>query len=212
MICVSIGVKNFEKCQEYLSKFEIAEIRLDLTEFSDAETEQIFSLKKKLIATCRPGKFNEQQRMHKLKTAINAGASFVDIEYESPVPYRNELMKYARKHRCDVIISYHNFECTPSLRDLRKIMEDGFAMGANLVKIATMVKYNRDNSKILSLYEAPGRLVAIGMGELGKISRIVAPFLGAEFSFASPDEGEATTPGQIKYSKLNEFIMKIQEI
>ncbi|MBN1159413.1 MAG: type I 3-dehydroquinate dehydratase [Bacteroidales bacterium] len=196
----------------YLEKIEIAEIRLDLTKFSDVEIERVFSLKKKLIATCRTCKFNDQQRTQKLKTAIRSGASFVDIEYESPVAYRNDLMEYAREYHCDVMISYHNFECTPSLYDLKKIMEESFAMGANVVKIATMVNYNRDNSKILSLYEAPGRLVAIGMGQLGKISRIVAPFLGAEFTFASLDEGEETAPGQIKYSKLNEFIMKIQEI
>ncbi|MBN2482468.1 MAG: type I 3-dehydroquinate dehydratase [Bacteroidales bacterium] len=196
----------------HLNQVEIAEIRLDLTEFSDAETEQVFAVKKKLIATCRPCNYSDEQRAHKLKIAIKAGASIVDIEYESPVAYRNDLMEYAREYHCDVMISYHNYECTPSLADLEKIMQDCFEMGANIAKIATMVNMNRDNSKILSLYKAPGRLVAIGMGELGMISRIVAPFLGAEFTYASPDEGEPTAPGQIRYSKLNEFIMKIQEI
>ncbi|MBN1158658.1 MAG: type I 3-dehydroquinate dehydratase [Bacteroidales bacterium] len=212
MICVSIGEKNLEICLAYLEKPEIAEIRLDLTEFSDAETEQVFALKKKLIATCRPGKYSDDQRTHRLKTAIKAGASIVDIEYESPVAYRKELMEYARECHCDVMISYHNFEYTPPLQDLEKIMQDCFDMGANIAKIATMVNMNRDNSKILSLYKAPGRLVAIGMGELGIISRIVAPFLGAEFTYASPDEGEPTAPGQIRFSRLNDFIMKIQEI
>lgn len=71
---------------------------------------------------------------------------------------------------------------------------------------------NRDNSKILSLYKAPGRLVAIGMGELGKISRIVAPFMGAEFTYASLNDEQATAPGQINYERLNRFILEIQQI
>ncbi len=212
MICISIGEKNIEKCMAYLEKVEIAEIRLDLTEFSDKDIEKVFAGRKKLIATCRSGKYSDQQREEKLKTAIKAGASFVDIEYESPASYRKNLIAYARKYHCEIIISYHNFECTPDLDDLEKIMAACFDMGADVAKIATMVVENRDNSKILSLYKAPGRLVAIGMGKLGKISRIIAPFLGAEFTFASPDESEPTAPGQLKYSKLNEFILKIQEI
>jgi 3-dehydroquinate dehydratase-1 len=81
-----------------------------------------------------------------------------------------------------------------------------------MAKIATHVNVNRDNSKILSLYKAPGRLVAIGMGDLGRISRIVAPFLGAEFTYASLNEDVATAPGQISYEKLNKFILEIQQI
>ncbi len=87
-----------------------------------------------------------------------------------------------------------------------------FELGADMAKIATMIKVNRDNSKILSLYKAPGRLVAIGMGELGKISRIVAPFLGAEFTYASLTDDNTTAPGQISYKRLNKYILEIMQI
>jgi 3-dehydroquinate dehydratase I len=212
MICISIAEKNLEKCFSYLEQVEIAEIRLDLTEFNLKEIELIFSARKKLIATCRPGKYADQERTEKLKAAIKAGATFIDLEFEAPEAYKNEMMEYAHSYQCDVIISYHNYECTPELDELEQIMNQCFAQGCDLAKIATMVNVNRDNSKILSLYKAPGRLVAIGMGELGKISRIVAPFLGAEFTYASLDEGQPTAPGQLSYSKLSEFIIKIQEI
>ena len=81
-----------------------------------------------------------------------------------------------------------------------------------MAKIVTLVRVNRDNSKILSLYKNPGRLIAFGMGDLGKITRIVAPFLGAEFTYAAMDEGDPTAPGQIRYSRLKEFIASIQQI
>jgi 3-dehydroquinate dehydratase-1 len=50
------------------------------------------------------------------------------------------------------------------------------------------------------------------MGELGKISRIVAPFLGAEFTYASLTDDNATAPGQISYQRLNKYILEIMQI
>jgi len=140
MICISIGDKDVDKCQSYLEKVEMAEIRLDLTEFTVQDIERVFSCGKKLIATCRPGKFSDPERAELLKIAVKAGATYMDIEYESPADYRNDLLGYARKYKSDVIISYHNHECTPSLEDLEKIMNECFAMGADVAKIATMVR------------------------------------------------------------------------
>jgi 3-dehydroquinate dehydratase I len=212
MICVSLAEKDPAKCLESLEKIEMAEIRIDLSEFTDEAISRVFSVRKKLIATCRPGKYTDTERMDKLKIAIRSGATFVDLEYEAPAEFKSAMIQYAHRHQCDVIISYHNFESTPELDVLEQIMNNCFKQGADLAKIATTVKVNRDNSKILSLYKAPGRLVAIGMGDLGKISRIVAPFLGAEFTYASLTDDAVTAPGQISYTRLNQYIMDIQQI
>jgi len=212
MICASISEKNIEKCIESINKVDMAEIRIDLAEFSNDEIRKVFSKRKKLIATCRPGKIKEQERVEMLKIAIESGSTYVDIEYEASASYKNDLIDFAHKHQCDVIISYHNYDRTPELEELENIVRDCYRQGADLAKIATHVNMNRDNSKILSLYKAPGRLVAIGMGDLGRISRIVAPFLGAEFTYASLNDNATTAPGQISYEKLNRFIIEIQEI
>jgi 3-dehydroquinate dehydratase-1 len=212
MICVSLAEKNTDVCLEVLAKVDMAEIRIDLAECSDEDIMKIFSARKKLIATCRPGKYTLSERIHKLKLAIESGATFVDIEYEAEDDFRNELMEFAHARQCDVIISYHNYERTPELDELEKIMHKCFELGADIAKIATLVRVNRDNSKILSLYKAPGRLVAIGMGQLGKISRIVAPFLGAEFTYAALTDDSITAPGQISYDKLNKYILEIMQI
>lgn len=212
MICASINEKNVEKCIESISRVDMAEIRIDLAGFSNEDIKKVFSRRKKLIATCRPGKIKDEDRMEMLKIAIESGATYVDIEYEAPGEYKNGLIDFAHKHQCDVIISYHNYDRTPELEDLEKIVHDCYAQGADLAKVATHVNMNRDNSKILSLYKAPGRLIAIGMGDLGKISRIVAPFLGAEFTYASLTDSTQTAPGQISYEKLSQFIIEIQQI
>jgi 3-dehydroquinate dehydratase-1 len=212
MICVSIAEKDLEKCIESIKKVEIAEIRIDLTEFNDDEIRKVFSLRKKLIATCRPGKIRDAERMEMLRIAIESGSTYIDIEYEAPAGYKNDLIEFAHLHQCDVIISYHNYDRTPELEELENIVHNCYAQGADLAKIATHVNVNRDNSKILSLYKAPGRLVAIGMGDLGRISRIVAPFLGAEFTYASLNDSDTTAPGQISYVRLAQFILEIQQI
>lgn len=212
MICASIAEKNVEKCMNSLEKVEMAEIRIDLAEFSNEEIRRVFAIRKKTIATCRPGKIREEERVEMLKIAIESGATYVDIEYEASPEYKNDLIDFAHKHQCDVIISYHNYDKTPELEELEEIVRSCYAQGADLAKVATHVNVNRDNSRILSLYKAPGRLVAIGMGDLGRISRIVAPFMGAEFTYASLSEGEATAPGQISYERLSQFILEIQQI
>ncbi|HEX2395090.1 MAG TPA: type I 3-dehydroquinate dehydratase, partial [Bacteroidales bacterium] len=140
----------------------MAEIRIDLAGLKNDDIRKVFSSGKKLIATCRPGKINDDDRKDMLKIAVEAGATYVDIEYEAPPEYKNELIDHAHKHQCDVIISYHNYDRTPELEELEKIVHDIYIQGADLAKIATHVNMNRDNSKILSLYKAPGRLVAVG--------------------------------------------------
>lgn len=212
MICASISEKDLYKCLELIDKVDMAEIRIDLTGFSNDEIRNVFSRKKKLIATCRPGKIKNHERVEMLKVAIASGATYIDIEYEASPEYKNDLINYAHSHQCDVIISYHNYDKTPELEELEHIVQQCYAQGADVAKIATHINVNRDNSKLLSLYKAPGRLVAIGMGDLGRISRIVAPFLGAEFTYASVTDADATAPGQINYERLNQFILEIQQI
>ncbi len=212
MICVAISDKNFEHCLSMLEKTEMAEIRLDMTQFTTDQVRHIFSLQKKLIATYRPLADKEEEQKLQLKAAVEAGADYIDIEFECCDEYRKEMIAFAHKRNCDVIISYHNYKCTPDLKDLRKIVTESFQKGADLAKIATMVKTNTDNAEILSLYNIPGRVVAFGMGNLGKITRIVAPFLGAEFTYAAMDEGEQTAPGQIKYSIMKAAIQQIENL
>lgn len=195
-----------------LEKTDMAEIRLDLTQFTMEQVKIIFSVQKKLIVTYRPVEGFEADRLPKLKAAVEAGANYVDIEHESSDDFRKEIIDFAHLHNCDVIVSYHNFDCTPRLAELQNIISNNFRKGADVVKIATMVKTNNDNARIISLYNIPGRIVAFGMGNLGKITRIIAPFLGAEFTFAAMDEGAETAPGQIKYSKMKTAIQNIENL
>jgi 3-dehydroquinate dehydratase I len=206
MICVALSDTDFDKCLDLSKKFDLAEIRLDMTKFDQSQVQKIFSSGARLIATCRPGDYTESERVELLKVAIQNGATYVDIEFESELRYKQEIISAALAKQCDVIISYHNFSFTPSREQLKIIASQCFDMGANVAKIACMVLKPEDNASILSVYESGKRIVSLGMGEIGKISRIAAPFLGAEFTFASASDEFVTAPGQISYTKLRTII------
>jgi len=212
MICISINEPNFDKCIESARKYELAEIRIDLCKLNIEQVQKIFSEHNNLIATCRPGYLNEKERIDILKEAIKAGAKYVDIEYETSYANQQEIINTANQYKCDAIISYHNFNETPSQKQLEIIVEQCFSCGADIVKIACMVNKIEDNSILLSLYQNGKRMVVFGMGELGKISRIISPFLGAEFTFASVDDTLNTAPGQISFDKLNYIHNEIRKL
>ena len=206
MICVALSDTDFNKCLDLVQKFELSEIRLDLTNFDNKQVRKIFSSGAKLIATCRPGNITEEERKELLKTAIMAGAAYVDIEFETNAAFKQDIITVALSKNCDIIVSYHNFANTPSREQLKFIVNQCFEMGAHVAKIACMVLKPEDNASLLSVYESGKRIVSVGMGEEGKISRIAAPFMGAEFTFASATDEFATAPGQISYTKLHTII------
>jgi 3-dehydroquinate dehydratase-1 len=206
MICVALSDTDFDKCLDLVKKFDLTEIRLDLTGFNKLQVEKLFSTGNKLIATYRPGIIPDKERKELLKVAINAGANYVDIEFETDYGFKQEIISAALNKNCDVIISYHNFDHTPSREQLKIIVSQSFDMGASMAKIACMVNKPEDNAALLSVYEPGKRIVSVGMGELGKISRIAALFMGAEFTFASASDEFATAPGQISYTKLRTIV------
>jgi 3-dehydroquinate dehydratase len=62
----------------------------------------------------------------------------------------------------------------------------------------------------MGLYQKGERMVVIGMGKMGLITRVAAPFMGAEFTFASPGSGRETAPGQIERKDLASIIDQIK--
>lgn len=204
MICVSIGDPS-QMPEAIRLKAAMLEFRLDLIR---KEPESLFSMipgHVQVIATCRPGEFNDEKRKDLLRASVELGAGFVDLEIESSAEYYRELAGYAVEHGCQVIVSYHNSELTPGRDQLIAILEKSYEMGAAVAKIATEVRSTDDIRNLLSLYDLPGRKVVIGMGTQGRITRVAAPYFGAEFTFVSPDGGSETAPGQLTFSQLNEI-------
>jgi len=200
---------NFEECLAFTRKELFVEFRFDLLDLNPFQVDEVVNSARKSIATYRPDSGDPDRQIQTMLTAIKAGANYVDIELEADSYYRNELIKEAREHGREVIISYHNFDHTPDAARLKKIVTSCKMAGADLVKIACQVKSQKDVQALMGSYQEDTRMVVIGMGKLGLITRVAAPFLGAEFTFASPDSQRQTAPGQIEREKLYELINQI---
>ena len=58
----------------------------------------------------------------------------------------------------------------------------------------------------LFIWSIPIILLEFGMGKLGKISRVAAPFLGAPFTYVYPKDRKRTAEGQFSEEKMKEII------
>jgi 3-dehydroquinate dehydratase-1 len=198
MICVSLAEKSAEKLVAVLPEYPFAEIRLDAVDgLSETAIKKIFAGHPRLIATHRPGRVPEPERIDRLAAAVSAGAAYVDLEIETAAAGLQRVVAAARAKNCRVIVSFHDESGTPSRDILEDIRRRGFAAGADLVKIACFSRGPADNARLLGLLDDPRPTVVIGMGAAGRITRLVAPLLGSPFTYASPAEGKETAAGQL---------------
>jgi len=214
MICVSIGEDSTEKCITAIDGLEFAEIRIDTLRDATVENvRKIFSKQIRLIATCRPGgTLDENARKELLLSAIESGASFVDIEVESRDEYKKEIIAAAKNKGCKVIVSFHNYKLTPPNAELGQIVDWCFDSGADIAKIACMVNNDGDNARLLGLLDDSRKIVVVGMGKAGRIVRIVAPLLGSPFTFASLGNGKETADGQISKDEMERILKLLGEL
>ena len=202
MICVSLGRVTPVRCRSLLKTIDFAEIRLDLTGWTLDDVRRIFALPRTLIATCRPGRLPEAERKRVLLEAIASGASYVDVESDSSAGWKKEILGQARRFSCRVIFSRHDEHRTPPDKVLRRIIDRSFREGADIVKIACWVRSGEDVLRLLALYgyrpKTRGRLLVLGLGPQGILTRLAAPLLGAPFTFAAADGLPATAAGQLE--------------
>ena len=210
MICVSVSHKSgLDKAIH--SGAGIIELRLDLIKEPPGKLFPLIPKNIETILTCRPGVFEDDERIALLKAGMNLGASYVDIEIETGAGEMEVLANAAKEAGTRLIISYHNFKRTADREDLESLMISCYERGAEIAKIATLVNAPEDIRNLISLFEVPGKKVILGMGPMGRITRVIGPYLGGAFTFASPEEGEETAPGQLSVKQLNEIYKVIDE-
>ena len=197
MICISIQNKTYGEILEILAdpKVEMAEIRLDRCPLSDEEIADLFgNSDTPLIATCRISEVAspaESERL--LRLAAESGARFADLEIEAPAPLSKAFQKFCHDSGTEIIRSYHNFDCTPSEEELHKALARCFRYGADIAKIVTTCNDAQDASRIESLYSLvledidslQGKLIAFGMGEYGRSTRLDCLRRGAPFTYCA---------------------------
>ena len=203
MICVSIGNVSSRQARDVLHHCgaEMAELRLDLIERPDLP-KLLSGRRPPVIVTNRPeregGKYRggEEERLRSLEKAMDLGAEYVDIEWDS-------VEKLARRENAKIIVSRHDFRSTPE--DIGEWLEEMRPKG-DVVKIVTQARDIADNFRVLDLLEhARTPTVAFCMGEAGAVSRLLAPAYGAAWTYAAVSKEEATAPGQFSLEEMRDL-------
>ena len=164
------------------------------------------------IATCRRKQFGGHftgsltAELEILTKAAEAGCQIVDLEVESAEEAKAaQLARFRaglRAAGAALLISFHDFTRTKGLEQAAKRIE---AFEPDYVKVVSTARTLTDNLAVLRMIEnhsLSSHVVGIAMGEEGLLSRVLSPRAGAAFTFAAPEDGAETAPGQVSMRTL----------
>ena len=147
----------------------------------------------------------EEERLVQYLALLPAAAA-VDIEMRSTKRFGN-LLETVRNEKKTAIVSFHDFEATPSLAKLRSIGARARGAGADIVKIAARTETPAEVARLLVLLEeAPGPLAVMGMGALGRSSRLLFAKSGSVLNYGWLDKPQV--PGQWSAKEFLEFLAR----
>ncbi len=197
---------------------DLVEYRVDeLVSGDEGETEVILGLVQDsplpCIVTCRPtweGGASDSDDMTRVALFEALGTSdhppaYIDVElaaYTRSANLRQKVNlavdheKQSRDVRTSLILSTHDFDSRPP--DLtRRVLAMSTEHAAAVHKVAFRARSLRDNLELFDLLQDRTKpMIALGMGEFGLMSRVLAPKFGAFLTFASIHKEESTAPGQ----------------
>jgi len=186
---------------------DIVEVRLDKTARPADWLERCVALQsggKPVLLTVRlrseGGEWenDDEKRLEIYRQGLHKLAA-VDVELSSaicrPVAHEAERLKKA------TVISFHDFEKTPSLRKLCAIVRKAHSIGS-IAKVSTTIQQPSDVDVLRSLlgrrWEKP--LCVIGMGRAWTKTRVLFPTLGSCLTYGYNDR--PTAPGQMSAAEL----------
>jgi 3-dehydroquinate dehydratase/shikimate dehydrogenase len=182
---------------------ELVELRLDWLSHSPDLGRLLAERPTPVVVTCRRPrdkglwKQSEEHRRILLRSAVVGGAEYVDLEED----VATVIPRYGKTKR---IISYHNFDKTPS--NLEEIHSRLSKLDADVVKIVTMANSPGDNIRILRLVQgAKVPTVGFCMGEFGIPSRILTGRYGAPFTYATFHKERTMAPGQLSFEEMRDI-------
>ena len=210
-LCVAIFVTDEPQARRDIALAaergaDLVELRVDALDDVSVLLRLLESKLLPAIVTCRPtwegGKsaLNDADRGVILTTAADAGAEFIDWEWESV--RRNEAgVRQAMANRLAtgnrLIVSTHKFTKGRPARLLNLLLDVQRSVAdiPKLVWHAATVRDNLEAFELLKMAQKP--TIALCMGEAGLISRVLAKKFGAFLTFASLDAAGGTASGQI---------------
>ena len=150
------------------------------------------------------GFFNKTEEERIKILSDNASlVEITDIELSTNELLRQQVINNANK----TIISYHNFEKTPSQESLENIIDEAVKIG-DIPKVAVKPEKIEDTYILLKLLMQNRGIIAISMGKIGSYTRVISPILGSPVTYASVNDESA--PGQLDIETTSEMIKKLK--
>jgi 3-dehydroquinate dehydratase I len=220
-ICVSIAASDLEQLKIQINQAfnfgaDYVEIRFDFLNLSDLEEAVNIAnaVNKKAVYTLRSpeqgGQFkgNTFERITWLEKLSSSKPMLLDVELYT-IKCNNNLADYLKENNTSVLISWHDFEKTPSNAQLTNLLYEMRKYSQN-VKVVTTAQKTEDSLGLLELYENTlgVNLIAFAMGEAGVLSRILCVIIGnAPFTYASLEK--AIAPGQLTIKQMRKLYDRI---
>ena len=220
-ICVSIAARDLEKLKIQINQAfnfgaDYVEIRFDFLDLSDMEEAVSIAnaVNRKAVYTLRSpeqgGQFkgNTSERIAWLEKLSSSKPMLLDVELYT-IKCNNYLADYLKENNTSLLISWHDFEKTPSNAQLTKVLYEMRKYSQN-VKVVTTAQKTQDSLALLELYENTLglNLIAFAMGEAGVISRLLCVIIGnAPFTYASLEN--AIAPGQLTIKEMRKLYDRI---
>jgi 3-dehydroquinate dehydratase-1 len=164
---------------------DVVEVRLDcLAAHERLLTGLIGAIRLPVLLTARhpleggAGNLTSSRRRTLLETFLPF-ASLIDVEARSAGAFAG-VLETARRKRLEIVLSSHDFKQTPAVNALARIQREALWRGADICKIAVHLRNGADLARLL-LFQTSAKqpLATMGMGPLGKISRLLLPLAGS---------------------------------
>ena len=224
----SLSIQKAKRAKE--SGADIIELRIDLLERAEKSIEKVkefvAALKKSpysmpVIVTNRKkeegGSFvgTEEERIGMLNSILETvEVDAVDIEFYSSGEGKRAILEEANSLHIPVIFSFHDFQDMPSHEDLLSIIASMYTEGGSIAKIAVTLKTLSDSLFLLDLTHKVSNegklLVCIGMGEIGRHLRVIAPLYGSALTYGYVEGEDEVAPGQFSVKELRNMLQKIE--
>lgn len=198
-------LKNLKKAQ---ASSTMVELRVDsIKDFNsddllilkdNLKVPSIFTFRHKKEGGMFGGSVLKQQEI--IKESFASGFAYVDVAYDNPV-----AEDLTTKEKKQLLLSYHNQEETPSFQELQDIVHQMRSAHPAIIKIATFINNAKDIPVLATFLEQKGKsekLIVIGMGEKGEITRALFPLMGSCIAYVASKGGNNIAPGILTEADL----------
>jgi 3-dehydroquinate dehydratase I len=215
IVAVIASLRDFDDISSISSRsFDLCELRIDkLLPSSDDLPVRVRELPFPKIVTIRDpleGGANsvpESKRLRLFEQWLPV-CNFIDVELRNLSRF-SKVIQEAESTGKEVIVSFHDFAKTPKLEELQEMFDRSGRVPNRIFKVATAVSQWSDVEILIHLIQNNSEfpVAAMGMGALGKLSRLVLGRLGSCLAYGSL--GAAVVPGQWPVTRLSDVLSEV---